>query len=267
MDYFFFFIFSITSMLIWLPILGLLYVPFHLLRQLKRAVCSLAQWLSEMSELGLGRLVYFHQLVKAVRLLENKSKGGFNDFVHKIYKKTVWWTRFEILQAVPEGAKVLDIGCGNGYLAQLVAQARRADVTCVDVVDYNETELKTVIFDGVNLPFADKSFDVVILSYVLHHSQVPKDLLAEAERVCRGKVIIYEDDVPLFKGIMAKLHEVTYNWMYDIDSQVTYRTIKEWEKMFVQTGFLVEQRKSEWQVGALTKPVKKVIYVLKPRRG
>ena len=63
----------------------------------------------------------------------------------------------------------------------------------VDVEDFNATDLKLTLFDGRTLPFPDNSFDVVLLIFVLHHAEDPKAVLHEARRVCRGKVIAFED--------------------------------------------------------------------------
>jgi len=45
-------------------------------------------------------------------------------------------------------------------------------------------------FDGRTIPFADGSFDAVMLVDVLHHTDAPAMLLREAARVARDSIVI-----------------------------------------------------------------------------
>jgi SAM-dependent methyltransferase len=89
---------------------------------------------------------------------------------------------------------VLDVGCGAGYVAG--ALARTLDVATVDIGDFRRVPTPEFsVFDGVTLPFADDTFDLVVFSFVLHHvADVYKPLLlAEARRVARRRIFILED--------------------------------------------------------------------------
>lgn len=105
-------------------------------------------------------------------------------------------------RTLPRHATLLDVGTGVGDLA---AQARRElasrDVT-VDAfgVDLSETMVRAarsrlagaIVANGMHLPLADASADVVICSQVLHHFAEgdARHLIAELHRVARGWVII-----------------------------------------------------------------------------
>ena len=87
------------------------------------------------------------------------------------------------------GLKVLDIGCGNGYV--LFQYARNgADVTGVDLtataIDLSRKRFGQgglpgtfVEIDGEHLPFGDDHFDIVCSMGVLHHIANPQPMVDE----------------------------------------------------------------------------------------
>ena len=96
---------------------------------------------------------------------------------------------------MPRGSEVLDVGCGNGYIAHHLSAMLGRDVTGIDVADSTEAPIDYRQYDGREFPAADASFDAVVLAYVLHHAQDVHSMLAEMKRVLRpgGVAIIYED--------------------------------------------------------------------------
>lgn len=72
-------------------------------------------------------------------------------------------------------------------------RGRGISVTGVDVKDYNATLDPVTIYDGRRLPFADGSFDAVIINSVLHHCDDPEGVLREAVRVSRNRLQVLED--------------------------------------------------------------------------
>ena len=103
---------------------------------------------------------------------------------------------------VPQGAAVLDVGCGDGQIAWLIAR-RRPDVRIegLDVLVRADARIPVRPFDGSRLPCGDRSCDVVLLVDVLHHADDPAVLLGEAARVARGAVVIKDH---LLEGRLAQ---------------------------------------------------------------
>ncbi len=104
-----------------------------------------------------------------------------------------------------KGRSVLDVGCGRGGVARMLA-AEGAEVTGIDplaeaVAEASATvpEARFQVAGAEALPFADGSFDAVVIINALHH--VPGPLmggaLEEAARVSRGPVLVIE---PLAAG-------------------------------------------------------------------
>jgi ubiquinone/menaquinone biosynthesis C-methylase UbiE len=109
-----------------------------------------------------------------------------------VFKRRVRVLADAIAKAIPGNARdVLDVGCGDGTIAALLQQHRpELSVTGVDVMVRPDTKVPVQEFDGVHLPFADRSFDVVMFVDVLHHTHDPMILLREAKRVARVAVVL-----------------------------------------------------------------------------
>ena len=110
------------------------------------------------------------------------------------------------------GERVLDIGSGEGLLADALLR-RKFDVTMVDVVDKAMLpHVAPVVYDGVVLPWPADTFDVALLITVLHHIPQPEQTLREARRVAK-RVIVMED---VFRSPLEKqftmLADSWVNW-------------------------------------------------------
>jgi len=140
---------------------------------------------------------------------------------------------------IEKGAKILDLGCGSAIAGNKFKEFFQAEVIGVDIVDRRILPLPFEIIDGKNLPFPEKSFDTVLISYVLHHSQDPTLLLNEAKRVSK-KIIIFED-LPegFFSKIYCKLHQLSFDKLFGNSSKTSFKTEKNWEKIFQELGLNV----------------------------
>jgi SAM-dependent methyltransferase len=96
-----------------------------------------------------------------------------------------------IANLLPAGARVLDVGCGDGLLALEVSKIRGdIQITGIDVLLRSERFIPVSRFDGTTIPHEDRFFDVVTFVDVLHHTVDPTVLLREASRVARQAVIV-----------------------------------------------------------------------------
>ena len=86
---------------------------------------------------------------------------------------------------LPQGSRVLVLGCGTGTLTRLLAaDARVREVVGVDASPSLVARARELVA-GLPLSFAPWSFDSVVLHRVLSHAARPEKVLAEAWRVLR----------------------------------------------------------------------------------
>jgi alpha-1,6-mannosyltransferase len=90
------------------------------------------------------------------------------------------------------GPTILDLGAGEGYVADALRQDPRRKVILADLSPSFRVPGPALVFDGRRLPLEDASVDTVLLSLVLHHADDPDALLAEALRVSKDRVVVTE---------------------------------------------------------------------------
>jgi SAM-dependent methyltransferase len=133
---------------------------------------------------------------------------------------------------------VLDVGCGTGHMLAQLALFRPIQPHGVDIALHSGRfpEIPITLFDGSHLAFADRTFDVTLLCYVLHHLTPAgaAALFSEAVRVTRRKVFLIEDSMESF-GFLYRLrnriHRFEAGARYEAASS-TYRMPRD-ESMFL----------------------------------
>lgn len=149
----------------------------------------------------------------------------------------------EIARVIPKGSEVLDVGCGNGFIAHHLSAMLGTNVIGIDVMDTTEAPIDYRHYDREHLPIERNSVDAVLLCYVLHHAQDAGLLLKEVRRVLRagGLAIVYEDIPQSWwdKGL-CWIHNRQWK---NRTGPCTFRTDSEWWRLFSYSGFeLVKKR-------------------------
>ncbi len=91
-----------------------------------------------------------------------------------------------------ENSAILDVGCGLKPYRFLFKTENYLGIDIETGGHSNQEKHVDKFYDGENIPFDDRSFDVVICTQVLEHAYKPEKIIAECSRVLRpdGKIFI-----------------------------------------------------------------------------
>jgi SAM-dependent methyltransferase len=165
-----------------------------------------------------------------------------------LHDRLVVGRRAEILSAwfsqlAPDGARVLDVGCGDGLLSSVIA-AKRSDLTVrgVDLLVREKTFIPVERFDGKTIPYGDASFDVVLFSDVLHHTDDPTALLLEGRRVAANCVLMKDHYRKGFAaGPRLRFMDWTGNARFGVSLPYNYWTERQWQQAWQEVGLFPDE--------------------------
>lgn len=128
---------------------------------------------------------------------------------------------------IPQGASVLDLGCGDGSLLRYLKETRKVRGYGVEISDRN---IVACIANGVNViqgnlesglsGFESNAFDFVILSQTLQATRHTEPLMQEMLRVGREGIVSFpnfgywRNRVNILRGNMPVSEDLPYQW-YD----------------------------------------------------
>lgn len=152
------------------------------------------------------------QVVVPERFVPAAMRGQLLEAEHLV---RYWWAA-----QLAEGRRVLDAGCGTAYGTRMLAEAGAASVTGVDraasVLEAARPSCpenaELVPGDLRELPFAARSFDLVVCFEVIEHLEEPEAALKELERVVTsdGVLLLSSPNRDVYEpGNPHHLHEYT----------------------------------------------------------
>ena len=155
---------------------------------------------------------------------------------------------------VEPGAKVLDLGCGEGELLEWLAQNKGVEARGVEI---SGAKVQRAIARGVSVyqgdidqglaDYPDGAFDYVILSQTLQETHRPRKVLREMLRVGRRVIVAFPNFghwrvrlSMLLSGGAPRTKLFPYEW-YD-SPNIHFLTVLDFEALVGIEGLVVERR-------------------------
>ena len=156
-----------------------------------------------------------------------------------------------IADLVPQGAHVLDLGCGDGALLEHLVRQRRCSGYGIEIDDAN---VAACVRRGVNVlqlnlhqglkAFQDQSFDVVLQIDTLQHLRNAEVMLRETARVGRVGIVAFPNfahwpnRLSVLRGRMPVTRRLPYQW-YDTPN-IRVGTYRDFEALARKNGLRIE---------------------------
>lgn len=155
-----------------------------------------------------------------------------------------------IAQLVPEGAAVLDLGCGEGQLLALLKAQRRCtgygveldDAKVLACVKRGVNVIQRNLEEGLSI-FESNSFDVVLQLDTLQNLRNTEAMLRETARVGRIGIVSFPNfahwpnRLSVLRGRMPVTKVLPYQW-YDTPN-IRVGTFKDFEVLAQQCGLRI----------------------------
>lgn len=136
-------------------------------------------------------------LVKEATFYDDHPFDWFESYQGEDRRKVISTLLLEVIDALPRGALVLDVGCGPG---RVLSYLGFRGVSCIGLdrsaesisVIVSRHKLPGAVADNLRLPICDAAADVVITDGVLHHTDDPPLAFSEDCRIVKqgGKLYL-----------------------------------------------------------------------------
>lgn len=144
-----------------------------------------------------------------------------------------------------EGARALEIGCGGGRVTAMyeatpaITVGIEPEESAAKVASRTLSRTHVLCASGMDAPFADEAFDIVLFTLSLHHHPDADRALGEASRMLRpgGRILVLE---PCAESEVQRLCNIFENENHRLDRAL--KTLAGWRDRCIAT----EHFQTEW---------------------
>ena len=143
--------------------------------------------------------------------------------------------------------KILDLGVGSGYMSFPIAKKwhnisiigldvveKALDVNRIKAKKENITNINFITYNGIEFPFADNEFDMVISRYALHHFPDIQKSISEVSRVIKPEGFLFiSDPTPNANDTSRFVDEYM---QLKKDGHIKFYTKDEWKQICEKNG-------------------------------
>lgn len=158
-----------------------------------------------------------------------------------------------IADLIPHGAKVLDVGCGDGELLELLQDNKQIDGRGVEISQRGVNQcvgrgLSVIQGDADKdlVYYPDKGFDFALLSQTLQATRNPREVLEHLLRIGDRAIVSFPNFGHwrvrfslFFRGMMPVTKDLPYTW-YDTPN-IHFCTIRDFVHLCEEVGAKVER--------------------------
>lgn len=174
-----------------------------------------------------------------------------------------------VIDEINEGAKVLDLGCGDGVLLDMLQKEKNIKGSGVEISEEGVTLCvekglycyQGDIDEGLS-DYGDNSFDYVLLNQTIQNTKRPDHVIEEVLRIGKKVIISFPNFayirnrlILLFRGEMPVHKLLPYEW-YE-SPNIHLLTIRDFRKMAKSFGFKI-LKQAHFSLGEDSKSVKSV---------
>ncbi len=149
--------------------------------------------------------------------------------------------------SVSPGMNILDLGTGSGYLSFALAKKySTVSIVGLDIVEKtlknnqsraDEENIRNICFvnyNGIDFPFENNVFDLVVSRYALHHFPDIKKSLSEVFRVLKNGGLFFISDAAPNENDSGFIDEYM---QVNQDGHIKFYTYEEWIQLCEKSGF------------------------------
>jgi len=180
-----------------------------------------------------------------VRLTDEEFRA-MNGPMRRFFQRRIEMPIFRRLGLRDQDLDILEVGCGPGYGAVLLAQLRPRSYLGIDIMpeqielarkQWDLPDAEFLVMDASEMsPIGDASKDAVVIFDILHHIPKWREVIRECYRVLRpgGRMYLEEPS-----GTAVRLWDMVFQWNHPREALFGHREL---EEHLGATGFATVRR-------------------------